>query len=115
MLQWQLSWWASLGVHVDLKRRHAANGQFKGRSYGPYLDVHAGFVIVSVGWRPYLTGELMNESGAARGGISVPSDDELIVDRVAWKWRTFVEGVLILLLVSNVVGTYMRIKHWGLP
>jgi len=113
MVQWQLAWWASLGMHVDPKRRRVGGGPFEGQTYGPYLDLHLLFVIVSLGWRPYLTGELQNISGVARGGYSVPTDDDLVVDRIDWSYRTFVEVLLILLLVLNIYGTYWRIRRGG--
>jgi len=115
MAQWQLSWWVSVGVHVDLKRRRVAGGAFSGATYGPYLDVHLGALILSLGWRPYLTGELRNSSGIARGGISVPARDDLRAWRSRFAWRTFVEACLLVLLALNLLGTYMRVKHWGLP
>lgn len=113
MLQWQANWWLSFGVHVDPKRRRVSGGPFAGKSYGPYLDLHLGVLIVSLGWRPYLSGELVNESGIARGGFSVPSEDKLRVERIEWKWRAFIEVALILLLILDVYGTFLRIKHWG--
>lgn len=114
MIQWQLSWWVSIGIHCDLKRRRVSGGQYAGMTYGPYVDLHCIFCIFSLGWHPYLTGEIQNVSGIARGGVSVPSDDPLDVQKVAWKWRTFVEVCLILLLLLNVYGTYWRIKRGGL-
>lgn len=115
MIQWQLNGWLSCGVHIDPVSRRVAGGRFAGLRYGPYIDLHLGIVIVSLGWRPYLSGELVNESGIARGGYSVPSEDALRVERISWSWRGFVELMLILLFLMQVVGTYMRIKTWGFP
>jgi hypothetical protein len=70
MLQWQLAGWVSLGIHLELATRRASGGPFEGLSYGPYLDLHLGVVIVSVGWRPFLSGEVWTLSGAARGGVN---------------------------------------------
>lgn len=113
MLQWQANWWLSFGVHLDPKQRRVAGGRFAGLHYGPYIDVHLGFVIVSLGWRPYLSGELVNESGIARGGFSVPSDDELRVERVSWRWRAFIELALIVTLLLNLYGTFWRVRSGG--
>lgn len=113
MVQWQLDWWLSFGVHLDPKMRRVSSGQFAGLRYGPYLDLHLGFVIVSVGWRPYLTGELVNESGIARGGESVPTDEELVVERIEWKWRAFVELALIVVLLLNIWATVWRVNRGG--
>lgn len=114
MVQWQFSWWVSVGAHFDPKRRRVAGGPYAGQTYGPYLDLHLGAVILSLGWHPYLTGEIQNTSGIARGGISVKSAEPLTVEKVEWKWRVFVEIVLIFLLLLNLYGTYWRIKRGGL-
>jgi hypothetical protein len=65
----QVIWdgWLSLGVHLDLKRRHDAFGH----TFGPYVDLHLGVVILSFGWHPYLSGDLERALGIARGGASV--------------------------------------------
>lgn len=115
MIQWQIHGWASLGAHVDLKRRRVAHGEHQGKVYGPYVDLHLLFLILSLGFRPYLTGELMNVSGSARGGFSVPEDGSFRIGRIVWSFSSFVELVLILLLLMNILGTYMRFKRWGLP
>ena len=47
-IHWQVDGWASLGLHVDLKRRITAEGE----RYGPYVDLHLGPVIASVGVNP---------------------------------------------------------------
>lgn len=115
MLQWQANWWASFGIHVDVKSRRVASGDHAGMRYGPYVDLHLGCLVASFGFRPYLTGELVNQSGIARGGRSVPSSDPLYVARTRWSFHSFAELVLIALLILNVVGTYMRVKRWGFP
>ena len=113
MVQWQWSWWVSLGIHFDPVRRLVSSGEYEGWTYGPYLDLHCFFFILSLGWHPFLSGEIQNISGIARGGFSVPSDDPLMVEKVAWKWRTFVEISLILLLLLNLYGTFWRVKRGG--
>ncbi len=70
MVQWVLDGWFSLGIHLDLKHR-VANG---GLTYGPYLDLHLGFVILSLGWHPYLSGDLERALSVSRGGC--PQDAE---------------------------------------
>ncbi|MDP9145913.1 MAG: hypothetical protein M3N43_14690 [Actinomycetota bacterium] len=63
-VQWVLDGWFSLGVHVDLKRRtHLVVG-----TYGPYIDVHLGVVIVSVGNNPAYSGDLERALSVSRGG-----------------------------------------------
>jgi hypothetical protein len=47
MVQYALDWTFSLGIHIDPLRRTADVGP-----YGPYVDFHLGFVVVSVGYRP---------------------------------------------------------------
>lgn len=113
MLQWQLNGWLSFGAHLDLIQRRASSGRFAGLKYGPYLDLHLGVVIVSLGWRPYLSGELVNESGIARGGYSVPSEDKLRIERIEWRWRSFVDFALILLLLLNLWAAAWRIAEGG--
>lgn len=113
MIQWQVSWWASLGIHIDPKRRKVSSGPYEGWTYGPYVDFHCLFFVLSLGWHPYLSGELQSVSGVARGGVSVPTNDDLSVEKVAWKWRTFVELMLIAMLALNIYGTYWRIARGG--
>lgn len=50
MIQWQLDWWLSLGVHIDLKRRTHAQ---LGVPFGPYIDLHVGPFLLSVGRNCY--------------------------------------------------------------
>ena len=71
MLQWSCNWWFSLGLHVDLKRRR----DHQGRSYGPYLDLHLGGVILSLGWNPAYSGELERLISTSRGGLDGDSDE----------------------------------------
>jgi hypothetical protein len=54
MTQWQLDWWFSLGLHIDFRHRRRGDGL----TYGPYVDFHLGFVIVSLGWNPVYAGEV---------------------------------------------------------
>lgn len=67
-------WWAvqiernigpvNLGVHGELRRRPLNDG----RCYGPYLDVHLPFSVLSVGNNPIWAGELDLIRSYARGG-----------------------------------------------
>lgn len=52
MIQWTLDGTVSLGVHVDPLRRSGDHGPF-----GPYVDVHLGPVVVSVGNHPDRAGD----------------------------------------------------------
>lgn len=64
---WHGRWWAvqlyvnkyvSLGVHIDWGR--------------PYLDLHLGLFIVSVGYRPEITLEVDAQRGSCRGFLIRP-------------------------------------------
>lgn len=54
MIQWQWLGWLSVGVHVDFLHRRTADGL----SYGPYVDLHLGLAVVSLGWHPLYAGSL---------------------------------------------------------
>ena len=69
-------WWSvlpvqerclSLGVHLDTRARRTAG---EGLRYGPYVDLHLGWVIVSVGVNPIYAGEVDLLIPSARGGVS---------------------------------------------
>lgn len=67
------SWWAvqpipglSLGVHLDVRRRTAANDL----RYGPYVDLHLLRWVVSVGVNPAYRGRLDLLESWAHGGIN---------------------------------------------
>lgn len=68
MVQWSINGWLSLGVHVDFRRRSVGDG----RTFGPYVDLHVGPVIVSVGNNPVWSGNHQADHGG-RGGVRVPS------------------------------------------
>jgi hypothetical protein len=57
----------SLGVHVDSRRRRTGT---EGLRYGPYVDLHLGRVVVSVGVNPIFAGDLDLLIPSARGGLS---------------------------------------------
>lgn len=65
MVQWHFAGWISLGVHVDFCRRHDADGL----SYGPYVDIHMGCFIFSLGNNPVRSGELRKSTSVSRGGL----------------------------------------------
>jgi hypothetical protein len=79
MMRWG-AWWAvqtaasigpfSLGVHVELRARHTNAGV----RYGPYLDLHLPFCVVSVGRNPIYAGEVDLLQSYSRGGISADHD-----------------------------------------
>lgn len=66
LVQWCFDWWFSLGIHIDLKRRIANHTDI---AFGPYVDFHLGFVIVSLGYNPVLSGTLATKTSVSRGGI----------------------------------------------
>jgi hypothetical protein len=47
MVQWSLDGTLSLGVHADPLHRRGDAGP-----YGPYVDLHLGPVVVSLGYHP---------------------------------------------------------------
>lgn len=65
MVQWSLDGWFSLGIHVDFKTRHMAHGL----KYGPYVDLHIGCAILSIGRNPVYSGDLERAISVSRGGI----------------------------------------------
>ncbi len=42
------------GVHVDFRHRRGPAG----KTYGPYIDLHLGVLILSLGWHPVYAGDL---------------------------------------------------------
>jgi len=54
MTQWELDGWFSLGIHIDFRHRHRGDGLH----YGPYVDLHLGFFILSLGLNPVYAGEI---------------------------------------------------------
>ena len=57
--------WVSLGIHIDLRRRATASC----RRYGPYIDLHLGCLIVSLGRNPAYSGEIDAAASVSRGGL----------------------------------------------
>lgn len=119
MIQWQFAGWISFGIHIDPLSRKVAAGPFAGKTYGPYIDIHLGCFIFSFGVRPYLTGELINQSGIARGGFSIISDKPLKIGKIEIGFRTFIEIILIILLILSIYRTFlstfivMQLKQYG--
>lgn len=70
MLQWisPFNGWLSIGVHLDFASRTA---RINGREvrYGPYGDVHFGWVIISLGVNPVYSGEFDSSVSVGRGGV----------------------------------------------
>ena len=60
MVQWALDGTFSLGVHVDPVARQAEAGPF-----GPYVDLHIGPIVVSIGRHPARAGDYARLSSAA--------------------------------------------------
>jgi hypothetical protein len=58
--------WLSFGVHIDTVTRH----NNRGCKYGPYVDLHAGLLVISVGRNPYYSSEYHSICGHSRGGVS---------------------------------------------
>ena len=62
-IQWSFDWWLSLGIHADLRHRGA---------FGPYIDVHVGPAIISLGRHPVFTDKEEAKLSFSRGGIPWP-------------------------------------------
>lgn len=54
MVQGAWDGWLSFGFHIDFRHRRRGDGS----SYGPYVDLHLGVVIISLGWQPVYAGEI---------------------------------------------------------
>ncbi len=65
MIQWCADWWLSFGVHIDFRRRRRADGI----EYGPYLDLHLGWLILSLGRNVVYSGDLQRVLSISRGGF----------------------------------------------
>jgi hypothetical protein len=65
MIQWSWNGWISFGVHLDFRRRYTAKTAIP---FGPYVDIHLGFIIFSFGVNPKYSGELDASVSVARGG-----------------------------------------------
>lgn len=63
--QWSLDGTLSLGLHVDLCRRQGDTGP-----YGPYLDLHLGPAVLSLGRHPARANGIVALLG--QGGIMRP-------------------------------------------
>lgn len=68
-VQWCRDGWLGLGIHVDFRRRigYLADSDTPVR-YAPYLDLHLGWLIVSVGVNPVYSGHLYCDTSVSRGG-----------------------------------------------
>jgi hypothetical protein len=65
LFQYALDGTLSLGVHVDPVRRVSDTGP-----YGPYLDLHFAFCVLSVGYHPARANGIVTLQG--QGGIMRP-------------------------------------------
>lgn len=63
--QWSWDGWLSLGIHLDFRARVESG---TGVRYGPYVDFHVGWCILSLGVNPIYSGDLDLASSVARGG-----------------------------------------------
>lgn len=64
-VQWSTEYALSLGLHLELRTRLNAAGD----RYGPYVDLHVPFAIISVGRRPVYSHD-WDSFIAGRGGRS---------------------------------------------
>ena len=72
MIQWAFDSWISLGIHIDFKHRIAS---VTGEGYGPYIDFHIGFIIVSLGNKPYYS-SVISANCIGRGGAITDGDSQ---------------------------------------
>lgn len=49
MIQWSFDRWISFGIHIDSKKR---KNHSKELYYGPYMDIHFLWFIISIGNNP---------------------------------------------------------------
>ena len=56
----------SVGQHIDFKTRYTGK---TGTPYGPYVDLHLGTAVVSLGVNPVYASEYACTVGHGRGGI----------------------------------------------
>ena len=61
MIQWSFDGWFSLGIHIEPRKLPR---------YGPYVDLHLGCCIVSVGRNPAYSGEFQRSVSVSRGGLA---------------------------------------------
>jgi len=54
MIQYTFNWWLSFGVHIDFKRKYTGKNKIP---YGPYIDIHFLFFIISFGINPRYSNE----------------------------------------------------------
>ena len=64
MIQWCSGGWFSLGFHIEFRTRAVQTGQ----KFGPYVDLHIGLFIISVGRNPYYSSAWEGIISAGRGG-----------------------------------------------
>lgn len=65
MFQWSWNGWLSFGIHFDFRCRPV--GEWG--SYGPYVDIHFGPAILSLGNNPVYTAPEEMRSSVCRGGM----------------------------------------------
>ncbi len=63
MVQACFGGWFSLGLHVEPRRRLGYQG-----AYGPYVDLHLGCFVLSLGVNPVWSGEIEAHVSVSRGG-----------------------------------------------
>ena len=66
-IQWSFDGWVSFGVHLDFRVRY---NESVSRFYGPYVDIHFLWFILSLGVNPIYAGELDLKTSVSRGGIN---------------------------------------------
>jgi hypothetical protein len=67
-VQYALDGTFSLGVHIDPRRRMSDSGP-----YGPYLDLHLGPCVLSLGYHPARASGIVTLLG--QGGVMRPEAD----------------------------------------
>lgn len=67
-VQWCRDGWLSLGLHADFRRRIGYMPDGTRMRYAPYLDLHVGWLMVSVGVNPVYAGHVYCDTSVSRGG-----------------------------------------------
>jgi len=63
MVQVIFDGWLSLGIHLDVRHRRDNFGN----TFGPYMDLHLGVLILSLGWHPCFSTDLERVISVSRG------------------------------------------------
>lgn len=72
MLQWCFAGWFSLGIHIEPRTGITTKSGFR---FGPYVDLHLGPFILSLGRRPQFTHIDKWAFQGSRGGVNPVTEE----------------------------------------